>query len=361
MSWGRDALGTGSDERAHCLRAAIRPRLEGMDPTDIIHVDNLRRQYRTARQAPFEAVRGVSFSVRRGELFALLGTNGAGKTSTLEVLEGLAVPDSGVVRVLGRDPVRERHFVRPRTGVVLQEGGLPSGLTVAETARMWAGTMTAPRPVSEVLALVDLAHRARVPVKQLSGGEKRRLDLALAVLGRPEILFLDEPTAGLDPESRSRTWRFVRDLLDSGTTVFLTTHYLAEAEDLADRVAILHRGQIVRTGTPAEVTAAQPARISFTLSPEVRVPVPDLPGIVDVGGEAGPTGRLIVLHSQDLQRSLSALLEWAGAHAIALAALDARPASLEEAFLAVAKSSRGPESHDGAGSGGVLTKEERSA
>lgn len=317
-----------------------------MDQTDLIQVDHLRRQYRTARQAPFEAVRDVSFSVRRGELFALLGTNGAGKTSILEVLEGLAAPSSGVVRVLGHDPARERRFVRSRTGVVLQEGGLPAGLTVAETARMWAGTLTAPRPVSEVLALVDLAHRTRVPVKQLSGGEKRRLDLALAVLGRPEILFLDEPTAGLDPESRSRTWHFVRDLLDSGTTIFLTTHYLAEAEDLADRLAILHRGRIVRIGTPAEVTAAQPARISFTLGPEVREPVPDLPGIMDVAGEAGPTGRGIVLHSRDLQRSLSALLGWAAARQIALTALDARHASLEEAFLAVAKTNDATEPND---------------
>jgi len=281
-----------------------------MVSTDVIHVENLRRQYRTAGRPPFEAVRGISFAVRRGELFALLGTNGAGKTSTLELLEGLAVPSSGRVRVLGRDPARERRWVRPRTGVVLQEGGLPAGLTVAETARMWAGTLTAARPVPEVLALVDLAHRDRVPVKQLSGGEKRRLDLALAVLGAPEILFLDEPTAGLDPESRLKTRDFVRQLVEAGTTVFLTTHYLAEAEDLADRLAILHRGRIVRSGTPAEVTAAQPARIGFAL----------------------------VLHSHDLQRSLNALLGWAESRQIVLTGLDARHASLEEAFLAVARS-----------------------
>jgi ABC-2 type transport system ATP-binding protein len=306
-----------------------------MDTTDIIHVDELRRQYRTPRRPAFEAVRGVSFSVRRGELYALLGTNGAGKTSILEVLEGLAVPSSGAVRVLGRDPARDRRFVRPRTGVVLQEGGLPSGLTVGETARMWAGTLTAPRPVPEALALVDLVHRSDTLVKQLSGGEKRRLDLALAVLGRPELLFLDEPTAGLDPESRSRTWHLISSLLDSGTTVFLTTHYLAEAEQLADRVAILHRGQVVRTGTPAEITAAQPARISFTLAAGITEPVPELPG-VDVLDTARPTGRSVVLHTRDLQRSLTALLGWAAARQLALTELDARQASLEEAFLAVA-------------------------
>jgi ABC-2 type transport system ATP-binding protein len=222
--------------------------------------------------------------------------------------------------------------------VVLQEGGLPAGLTVAETARMWAGTLTAARPVPEVLALVDLAHRDRVPVKQLSGGEKRRLDLALAVLGDPEVLFLDEPTAGLDPESRSRTRDFVRTLVDSGTTVFLTTHYLAEAEELADRLAILHRGRIVRTGTPAEVTAAQPARIAFTLGAGVRDPLPDLPGVLGATDLAGPGGRNVVLHSGDLQRSLTALLSWAASRQIVLTGLDARNASLEEAFLAVARS-----------------------
>ena len=310
-----------------------------MDQTNIIDVDNLRRDYRTAGHAPFVAVDGVSLSVRRGELFALLGTNGAGKTSTLEVLEGLAVPSSGTVKVLGRDPARERRLVRPRTGVMLQEGGLPAGLTVAETARMWAGTLSVSRPVPEALALVNLGHRAGVTVKQLSGGEKRRLDLALAILGRPEVLFLDEPTAGLDPESRSRTWRLIRDLLDSGTTVFLTTHYMAEAEDLADRIAIMHRGRIIRSGTPAEVTGAQPARISFSLPPGIGEPVPQLPGSVGID-ETGASGgsRRVVIHSQDLQRSLAALLGWAASKEFVLTDLDARSASLEEAFLTVAMS-----------------------
>jgi ABC-2 type transport system ATP-binding protein len=308
------------------------------DLTDVIHVDNLRRRYRVPGRPPFEAVRGVGFSVRRGELFALLGTNGAGKTSILELLEGLAVPSAGTVRVLGRDPARDRRFVRPRTGVVLQEGGLPSGLTVGETARMWAGTLTAARPVPEVLELVDLAHRTAVAVKQLSGGEKRRLDLALAVLGRPEVLFLDEPTAGLDPESRHRIWQLVRDWLGAGTTVLLSTHYLAEAEQLADRVAILHHGRVVRTGTPAEVAAGRPARIGFTLAPGVLEPIPDVPGRLDLVDTARPEGRAVTLRTDDLQRSLTALLGWAAARQIALLGLDSRPASLEEAFLAVAAS-----------------------
>jgi ABC-2 type transport system ATP-binding protein len=229
-----------------------------MDESHIITVTDLRRRYGVGKRG-FDAVQGVSFSVRRGELFALLGTNGAGKTSVLEVVEGLAAPTSGTVRVLGQDPYRGRWLVRPRVGIMLQEGGFPADLTVAETARMWAGTLTSPRPLREALDLVDLRDRAGVAVKQLSGGERRRLDLAVAILGRPDVLFLDEPTAGLDPQSRLRCWRLVRDLLESGTTVVLTTHYLQEAEELADRLAILHRGRIERAGTPAEVTAASPA------------------------------------------------------------------------------------------------------
>jgi ABC-2 type transport system ATP-binding protein len=310
-----------------------------VDEHHIIDVEELRRRYGPAGRHGFDAVRGVSFSVRRGELFALLGTNGAGKTSTLEVLEGLALPTSGVVRVLGHDPYRGRRLVRPRIGMMLQEGGFPADLTVAETGRMWAGTLTSSRPVTEALDLVDLRHRADVGVKQLSGGEKRRLDLAVAILGRPEVLFLDEPTAGLDPESRRRTWRLVRDLLESGTTVVLTTHYLHEAEELADRLAILHQGRIVRTGTPAEVAASQPARISFTLPADTREPVPDLPGAVGTAAKERGAGRSTVVQTRELQRTLTALLGWASSRGVELLYLDARSASLEEAFLAVAGSS----------------------
>ncbi|MEV7738788.1 ABC transporter ATP-binding protein [Streptomyces sp. NPDC088921] len=297
----------------------------------VIEVTDLRRVY----GGGFEAVRGISFAVDRGEVFALLGTNGAGKTSTVELLEGLARPTDGRIRVLGHDPYAERAAVRPRTGVMLQEGGFPSELTVDETARMWAGCVSGARPPLEVLELVGLARRTGVRVKQLSGGERRRLDLALALLGDPEVLFLDEPTTGLDAEGRRDTWELVRALRDRGTTVLLTTHYLEEAEDLADRLAILHEGRIAVTGTPAEVTAAQPARISFEL-PEGYF-VGDLPPLGELGVSGHEVdGGVVRLRTRELQRTATGLLVWAERAGVELRRLDVRSASLEEAFLGIA-------------------------
>lgn len=275
-------------------------------------------------------MRGISFTVPRGEIFALLGTNGAGKTSTVELLEGLAAPSSGTARVLGHDPYRERSAVRPRIGVMLQEGGFPSDLTVAETVRMWAGCTSNARPAGEALAATGLTGRERVRVKQLSGGERRRLDLALALLGRPEVLFLDEPTTGLDAEGRRDTWELVRALRDGGTTVLLTTHYLEEAETLADRLAIMHAGRIVLSGTPAQVTAARPARIRFTLP--AGVPAGRLPLHLRAAEDSGR----VEIRTESLQDDLTALLGWARENDVRLDGLDARSASLEEAFLDIA-------------------------
>ncbi|MEV7076479.1 ABC transporter ATP-binding protein [Streptomyces sp. NPDC093990] len=297
----------------------------------VIEVTDLRRVY----GGGFEAVRGISFSVARGEVFALLGTNGAGKTSTVELLEGLARPTGGRIRVLGHDPYTERAAVRPRTGVMLQEGGFPSELTVGETARMWAGCVSGARTPLEVLELVGLARRTGVRVKQLSGGERRRLDLALALLGDPEVLFLDEPTTGLDAEGRRDTWELVRALRDRGTTVLLTTHYLEEAEDLAGRLAILHEGRIAVTGTPAEVTAAQPARISFELPDGYFLG--DLPALAELGVCGHEVdGNAVRLRTRELQRAATGLLVWAERAGVELRRLDVRSASLEEAFLGIA-------------------------
>ncbi|MGW1595095.1 ABC transporter ATP-binding protein [Streptomyces sp. NPDC002343] len=298
----------------------------------VIEVTDLRRVY----GGGFEAVRGISFSVARGEIFALLGTNGAGKTSTVELLEGLAAPAGGRIRVLGHDPCRERAAVRPRTGVMLQEGGFPAELTVAETARMWADCTTGARPPAEVLERVGLQDKRAVRVKQLSGGERRRLDLALALLGDPEVLFLDEPTTGLDAEGRRDTWALVRALRDQGTTVLLTTHYLEEAEELADRLAILHEGRIAASGTPAEVTAGRPSRMSFELPPGYLPG--DLPPLAALGVcDHEYDGRTVRLRTRELQRTATAVLAWAERAGVELRALDVRSASLEEAFLGIAR------------------------
>jgi ABC-2 type transport system ATP-binding protein len=312
--------------------------LAGAMPSAAIEVCGLGRRY--GGPGGFEAVRDVSFRVERGELFALLGSNGAGKTSALELVEGLDRPSTGTVRVLGSDPYARRSAVRPRVGVMLQEGGFPADLTVAQTAAMWAGTLTAPRPVAEALDLVGLGGRAAVRIKQLSGGERRRLDLALAILGRPEVLILDEPTAGLDPQGRADCWRLVRRLLLDGVSVLLTTHYLEEAEELADRLAIMHRGRIVASGTVAEVVAAHPARLGFVLPPGVDPgQLPLLPGAHLHPNPHQPTlgpNRRVTIHTDALQRTLTVLLNWADSRGLALDALDARAASLEEAFMSIA-------------------------
>ncbi|MFE3687729.1 ABC transporter ATP-binding protein [Streptomyces sp. NPDC059095] len=305
---------------------------------NVIEVEELRRTY----AGGFEAVSGISFTVARGELFALLGTNGAGKTSTVELLEGLAPPSGGRVRVLGHDPYTERGAVRPRTGVMLQEGGFPAELTVAETVRMWAGCTSGARPVAEALELVDLARRSQVRVKQLSGGEKRRLDLALALLARPEVLFLDEPTTGLDAEGRRETWELVRALRDGGTTVLLTTHYLEEAEALAERLAILHEGRIAASGRVDEVVAAQPSHLSFDLPDGYHLG--DLPPLDRLGVISHETaGRTVRLKTEKLQLAAAELLLWARDSGVELRGLDVRSASLEEAFLKIAQDRRGPD------------------
>ncbi len=306
------------------------PATVGTDPRTadvLIEALDLRRVYGSGTQA-FVAVDGVSLQVRRGELFALLGTNGAGKTSTLEVLEGLVAPSDGTARVFGLDPRRERPATRPRMGIMVQSGGFPSDLTIREVLTMWTGTLGNPMPVEDALALVALTHRADVRVKSLSGGEKRRLDLACALAGHPEVVFLDEPTTGLDPESRRATWNLIDDIRNRGAAVVLTTHYLDEAEHLADRLAIMHRGVIVRAGTVEEVVAGHPALITLA---DPGVPLPELPETT-----VERSGSRLSITTPALQQTLTAVLDWARAHDIALEALTARSASLESVFLEIA-------------------------
>ena len=201
--------------------------------------------------------------------------NGAGKTSTLEVIEGLARPSAGEVRVLGMDPIKERAAVRRRTGVLLQRSGFVADLTVAETLQMWAATVTERAARSRSRSRCSTSTTGPAPgCASLSGGEQRRVDLACALMGRPDVVMLDEPTTGLDPESRRQVWRLIRGLRDEGATVLLTTHYLEEAEALADELSIMRAGVIVRSGTPAQIVADHPSEISF------RTPGPDCPAPV---------------------------------------------------------------------------------
>jgi ABC-2 type transport system ATP-binding protein len=214
-----------------------------------ISVRDLRKSYGTD-----EALRGISFEIKEGEVFGLLGPNGAGKTTTIEILEGYRTRDDGDVEVLGFDPERAGSAFRERIGVVLQQSQLWPNLTVAETHRMFAGYYEHPRNVDEVITLVGLAEKRDARVKTLSGGQKRRLDLGVALVGDPDLVFLDEPTTGFDPAARRAAWDMIRSLRSLGKTILLTTHYLDEAEQLADRLAVLREGLIIREGTPAELT-----------------------------------------------------------------------------------------------------------
>ncbi len=269
-----------------------------------IEVSGLRRTYGTGPRA-FEAVRGLDLEVARGTVTALLGVNGAGKTSSLEVIEGLAPPTEGQVRIFGLDPHADRAAVRPRTGVLLQHSGFSLDLTVLETVKLWSGLVSDPRPVDEALAMLDLADRADVRVRALSGGETRRLDLTCTLLGRPELVMLDEPTTGMDPESRRNVWRLLQGLRDQGTTILLTTHYLEEAEVLAEDIAIMAAGRIVRAGTAAQLAAEHPSTISFSTLDRSTVTLPDLGADVFVDG--GTTR----IETHDLQTTMTGLLGWA--------------------------------------------------
>ena len=301
---------------------------------NVIEVDNLQRRY-----GEFTAVDGISLHVARGEVYGLLGTNGAGKTSTLEILEGLAAPSAGEVRVLGMDPVADRVRLRPHTGIMLQSGGLPRALSVEETLTMWAGTCTAPLPIDDVLADVQLTHKREVTVGALSGGEQRRLDLACALLGSPDVVFLDESTTGLDPESRRRVWELLRGLKDRGVTIVLTTHYLEEAEVLCDRIAIMHGGRIEVEGTTTELASTVPSTIEFVLHSTSAPALPNLPGAL-VHSTDISEGTKVSVHTSRLQDDASAILQWARERNLELAQFVAQPANLERVFHGVAATQR---------------------
>jgi ABC-2 type transport system ATP-binding protein len=273
-----------------------------------IEVSGLRKAY-----GNLEAVRGVDFSIDEGEVFGLLGPNGAGKTTTVEILEGYRKRDAGEVRVLGSDPDKPAQDFRERIGVVLQQSELWPNLTVRETHAIFAGYYLAPRDVDEVIALVGLQEKAGARVKSLSGGQKRRLDLGIALVGDPDLVFLDEPTTGFDPQARRAAWEMIRSLRALGKTVLLTTHYLDEAEQLADRVAVMREGQIVRVGTPAELTTTE-------LQTEIRY---------------RQNGDEVLVQTDEPTRVLAELTSAAVARGEELEGLQVRRPSLEEVYLAL--------------------------
>jgi len=294
-------------------------------PAEVITVCGLRKSY-----GRVQAVRDVSFSVGEGEILALLGPNGAGKTTTLEILEGFRTRDGGTARVLGLDPGDRATAseLRERTGLVLQDIAVEPYLTVAETIARDAGYYPAPRSVSEVIALVGLTGLERRKVRTLSGGQKRRLDLALGLIGDPELLFLDEPTTGFDPSARRDAWRLVRELRAAGTTIMLTTHDLEEAQVLADRVVVLSAGTVAAEGPPSAIGGRDTAmaRISFALPADVAVA--DLP----VPAVSSGNGRLVV-QTHSATEALQRLTTWAVEHGVELTGLAVERPSLEDVYL----------------------------
>ena len=256
---------------------------------DAIVVRDLRKSYDGA-----DALRGVSFEVRTGEVFGLLGPNGAGKTTTVEILEGYRARDSGEAAVLGHDPAAAPRALRERIGVVLQQSEFTPLLTVHEVHRLFAGYYEQPRDVDDVIRLVGLEEKRDARVKTLSGGQKRRLDLGVALVGDPDLVFLDEPTTGFDPAARRTAWDLIRTLKSLGKTILLTTHYLDEAQQLADRVAVIQAGRIVSLGTPAELIGnARKAEIRFQLNGEPVVVQTDDPTLTlhELTSEALASGR----------------------------------------------------------------------
>jgi len=268
-------------------------------------VDDLRKSY-----GEHDALRGVSFEIREGEVFSLLGPNGAGKTTTIEILEGYRRRDAGTVSVLGIDPARASSDWRGRIGVVLQSSAMYENLTVRESLALFAGYYERPRPVGEVIAVVGLEEKADALVRKLSGGQRRRLDFGLALVGDPELIFLDEPTTGFDPAARRNAWGTIRSLRELGKTILLTTHYLDEAEQLSDRVAVLREGRIVATGTPAELTRTPETEIRYR-----------------------ENGKVVVLRTEQPTRVLAELTARALEQGRELEGLEVRRPTLEEVYL----------------------------
>jgi ABC-2 type transport system ATP-binding protein len=288
-------------------------------------VRNLAKSYGEKR-----AVNDVTFEVSQGEVFALLGPNGAGKTSIIEILEGFRDRSAGQVETLGVDPANRQtqRWLRTRIGVVLQELAVEPFYSVRQVLNRNAGYFPAPRPVDEVIALVGLTEKADARVKTLSGGQQRRLDVGLGIVGNPELLFLDEPTTGLDPSGRRDTWELVRKLASEGTTVLLTTHYMDEVEALADQVAVLNNARIVATGTPSSLGGRDSGAVTIRFVLPDGISASDLP--VPIHAESDG---LVEIHTEDELPVLHALSGWALDHNLRLPGLSVARITLEDVYL----------------------------
>jgi ABC-2 type transport system ATP-binding protein len=325
MSWAISA--------ARHLRAGRAKRtLPGMISTDTqseglaVCVRNLRKSY-----GEIEAVGGISFEVPRGEVFCLLGPNGAGKTTTVEILEGYRTPDGGDVRVLGMVPSDSQRELRERVGIVLQHCGVQRDLTVAELIEMYGRYHLLRRRVDDVLELVELTQKRDVQAKRLSGGQRRRLDLALALVGDPDLIFLDEPTTGFDPAARRQAWSTIRSMCELGKTVFLTTHYMDEAEHLADRVAVMRAGEVIALGTPDELGGrdVRPAEIRFTLPPAWSLgDIPQVPAL-----SRSLEADRVLLRSAEPVLATQLITSWAIERDISLGQFSVSQPTLEDIYL----------------------------
>ncbi len=316
-----------ADMQTTTTKAAAQQAARDARPDDAIVVDNFSKMYGSQR-----VVDHLSFSVHKGEIFALLGPNGAGKTTTVETLEGYRTPNEGQVRVLRLDPIREAHTLKPQIGVMLQQDGLYPALTAREALCLFAGYYERPLPVDELLERVGLTSAAKTRCRRLSGGQKRRLALAVALIGSPALVFLDEPTAGMDPQARLTTWEIIRELKSQGATILLTTHLMDEAERLADRIAIIDHGRLLALDTPARLTGTQQANVVRFIAPAGLdcAKLAELP-LARKAEEIRPGSYII--ESDAIPALLAELTAWLRDQNITLSELRVGHGSLEDLFL----------------------------